>query len=356
MNEHHPDMDLIMALASGELPPEEAARAESELDPEARAELAAQRAVLAALGELGRPEMTAGESRRLRAAVRTELDLDHERSYATVPRVGRRPRFARALPALAAAASIVAVIAIAVNLADRPLDEQEAFEAAATMAPATTASAELVTTAAAAATTAAAAEAETTIAMAEEAMAEESIARETAAEEADMLADAEAAMEEAEAAMDEVVLAQREQPDSHAATTTTVATTRAPTTLGVTDTTASFAAEDELPDDFAFVFSTDRPDAALVFTDAVIVERGEAPFPLVELADRAAAVGLVCWAHLTDAADPGDYVSFMGYGLIDGEPGEAYRIEPDRSRSQEAAGLILLFAYPECQPVDFRAG
>ena len=47
MTDHHPDMDLIMALAGGELPPEEAARLESQLGPEARAELATQRAALA---------------------------------------------------------------------------------------------------------------------------------------------------------------------------------------------------------------------------------------------------------------------------------------------------------------------
>ena len=345
MSEHHPDMDLIMALAGGELAPEEAARIESQLDPEARAELATQRAALAGLEELRRPDMTTDESLRLRAAVREALHLERDRPYETVSRPGRRHWLARGLPALAAAASLVAVIAIAVNLADRPLDEQEAFEAAATMAPATTV---------AAATTAAAArdEAPTTAAMLEENVvaAEEAMAEEEVAEEAaDMVADVEAATAEAEAAM------AREAPAE--APTTTAATTPP---VEVTDTTEALSAEDDLAADLGFTFSTDRPDDALRFTDMVIAERGDAAFPLTELEDRATAQGLICWAHVTDAADPGDEVSYMGYGLIDGQEGEVYRVAPVRADSQEAADeadpVILLFGYPDCRPIDFRGG
>ena len=72
------------------------------------------------LGELRRTSMTTDETRRLSAAVHRELDLERDRPPATVPRLGRRPRFGRALPALAAAASLIAVIAISVNLVNRP--------------------------------------------------------------------------------------------------------------------------------------------------------------------------------------------------------------------------------------------
>ena len=347
MSEHHPDMDLIMALAGGELAPEEAARIESQLDPEARAELATQRAALAGLEELRRPVMTADESRRLHAAVREALDLEPDRPRAIAPQPRRRQWFARLLPALAAAASLVAVIAIAVNLVDRPLADQEA----ATMPPATTAAAATTTTASRDEAPAMAA------AAAEEAMPEEA---DLLADETPTTAAAAAAMEAAEFAAEEAEFAAEEAADSTAATTSTVVSTGAPTTLAVTDTTESLIAEGDLPSDPAFAFSTNRRDDALRFTDAVVVERGEAPFPLVELADRAAAEGLVCWAQVTDAVEPGGYVSFMGYGLIDGEEGEAYRVALGPPDSQQAADeadpVILLFAYPECRPIDFRGG
>ena len=349
MTEHHPDIELIMALAGGELPPEEAARIEAELDPEARAELAAQRAVPAALGELRRPVMTLDESRRLRSAVRKELDLDRGRAYATLP--GRRerwPTFARALPALAVAASLVAVIAIAVNLADRPMADEAEPTAAATRASQTTAAAAApATTAASALTTTTVAPAETTSAPAEESMAGDAMAYGEVQAEEEMSVEAAAALDEASAALAEPEFA-------YAPATTTVAATAPVTTVGVTDTTESFAAEAAaFRVDYAFAFSTDRADDALLFTAAVIAERGDEAFSVVQLADRAPAKGLVCWEYAADAADPGDEVSFMGYGLIDGEEGEAYRID---SPQQDDDPVIHLFAYPDCRPVDFLAG
>ena len=340
MTEHHPDMDLIMALAGGELPPEEAARLESQLQPEARAELDTQRAALAMLDELPRPAMSPDESRRLRSAVRRELSLDPGQVHTARSQRRPRHRFARALPALAAAASLVAVIAIAVNLTGGGLDENEAAAttAAAQAAPATAAPA---TTAAA--YTAADVEEATTAAMEEEPMLEEAPA------EADMLADA--AVEEAEAFAEEEAV-------EHAPTTTSAVTTRAMDAIGVTDTTEPSAAGSE--PDLAFAFSTDRPDDALLFTDAVIAEGGEPAVPMAELAGRATEEGLVCWEYVASAAGPDDSVSFFGYGLVDGEEGEAYRIEPGPARSQdgndEEAAVILLFVYPDCRPVDFRAG
>lgn len=350
MAEHHPDMDLIMALAVGDLPPEEAERLESQLEPEARAELDAQRAALAMLGELRRPAMSPDESRRLRSAVRQELGLDS--GHVHPARSRRRPSqwFARALPALAAAASLVAVIAIAVNLTGGPDSEDEAAATTAAAAATTTASAAETAPATAAPTTMAATYAVADVAVEEEPMLEEAPA------EADMLADV--AVEEAEAAMAEEEAFAEEEAVDHAPTTTTVVTTRATDAIGVTDTTEPFAADGE--PDLAFAFSTDRRDDALLFTDAVIAEGGEPPVPVAELAGRAATDGLVCWEYVTAAAGPDDTLSFFGYGLVDGEEGEAYRIEPGPSRSQEGddqeAAVILLFVYPECRPVDFRAG
>ena len=324
MSEHHPDMDLIMALAGGELAPDEAARVESQLDPEARAELATQRAALAGLEELRRPVMTADESRRLHAAVREALDLEPDRPRATAPQPRRRQWFARLLPALAAAASLVAVIAIAVNLADRPLADQEASDAAAPVPPATTAAAATTTTASRDEAPAMAA------AAAEEAMAEEA---DILADETPSTEEAEAAMEEAEFAAEEAEFAAEDAADSYAA----VAATGAPTTLAVTDTTESLIAEGDLPADLGFAFSTRRLDDALRFTDAVVAERGEAPFPLVELADRAAAEGLVCWAQVTDAVDPGATCPSWGTGSS-----TARRARPTESRPALRIPRMLL--------------
>ena len=102
----------------------------------------------------------------------------------------------------------------------------------------------------------------------------------------------------------------------------------------MTDTTEPFAADSE--PDLAFAFSTDRPDDALLFTDAVIAEGGETGYPGGRTGRYAAAAeGMVCWEDVAAAAGPDDSVSFFGYGLVDGEEGEAYRIEPGPSRSQE---------------------
>ena len=110
----------------------------------------------------------------------------------------------------------------------------------------------------------------------------------------------------------------------------------------------------------AFEFSTDRPEEALLFTDAIIAEFGDETFPVAQLARRAAAQGLVCWKYVTDTADLGDGVSFMGLGLIDGEDAEAYRIESSLPGSKAASDkeqtVILLFTYPDCQALDFQAG
>ncbi len=352
MTEHHPDMELIIALAGGELPHEEAARIESRLGPEARAELAAQRAALAALGELRRPAMSPEESRRLRSAVRLELGLDPGHMYAA--RSQRLPRrwFARALPALAAAASLVAVVAIAVNLTDGRLSEDEAAAttaaAAASEAPAPTAAP--ATTAAAG--TLAVVEATTTTAMAEEPMLEEAQAEVAAA------AVAAVAVDEAEAAMEEAEAFAEEAAADHAPPTTAAVATRETDHAGVADTTEPLAAESR--PDLAFAFSTDRRDDALLFTDAVIAEGGEPAIPVAQFADRAATGGLVCWEYVAEAARADDSVSFFGYGLVDGEEGEAYRIEPGPTRSPEGddgeGAAILLFVYPECRPVDFRTG
>lgn len=332
MSEHHPDMDLIMALAAGELPPEEATRAEAGLDAEARAELAAQRAALEALEGLPRPTLSIGEQRRIRTAVRTELRLG-----STPPRVARRrparSPLARALPVLAAFASVIVVLAVALDFGDGSESEPEqaptfaapaATAAATTAAPATTRVVTETTASAAATTTTAAAEAE---AMMEEAA--------DAADE--VAAEAEAMMVEAEAA------AGVESTDRTAATTAATSTT----------------APSDLPRP-AFDVSIVLPDDAVRLISVAIAEGPAMPFPVSDLAVRAVTQGLVCGEIAVSGSEPDDTVYFMAYGLVDGEEAEAYLIrqgevsdvDPGAATGIEPDDLLLL-TRPDCEPLAF---
>ena len=338
MSEHHPDMEQIMALAAGRLPPDEAARIEAALDSDARKELAAQRAALEALAGLPSPTISTGERTRLRAAVRSELGIEAAHRVRQARRKERRRAWlTKSLPALAAVASLVAVVAIAANLVRGPSsDDEPAPTGAPTTAAATTAMVESTEGVQYAATTTAAAPA--TAATPTEAPAYEAPYADAAEQ----------------AAMAEEEMALEEAPQETATATNLAPSARPTTTLRVTDTTAPFAGDERrVGADFAFAFSTDRPDDALLFTDAVIVERGEEAFAAARLAELAEALGLVCWEHAAEAAAPGDVVSFMAYGLVDGYEGEAYRIE-DGSAAEGDDPVIHLFAYPDCRPVYFE--
>ena len=345
MSEHHPDMDLIMALAAGDLPPEEAARAEAGLDAEARAELAAQRAALEALEGLPRPTLSSGEQQRLRAAVRTELRLD------TTPiRVARRRRtrspLARALPALAAFASLIVVLAVALDFGVESESEPAAsFEAPATTAAATTGApaVNMVVTE----TTAAAAEA----AEEEEATAEQLL---VAAEETEVV------MEEAAAAVDEVA-AEEAAPMRDEATTTTVgdASQSAAATAAPATTTTSTTVQPDAPS-LAFDFSTARPADAVGLISGAIAEGSEVPFPVSDLAGRAVSQGLACGEIAASGSGPDDTVYFMAYGLVDGEDAEAYLILENGAGDADpgpAAGIepgdLLLLTRPDCEAIAF---
>ena len=339
MSEHHPDMDQIMALAAGHVPPEEAARLEAGLDADAKRELAAQRAALAALGQLPRPTMSAGERSRLRAAVRDELGLAPIRSPAPPARILRPHRgwFTRAVPSLVAAASLVAVIGIVLNLGGGSDEEAplSGYEAVATTAAPMTAAAAPETTAAALATSA------TTAAAEEEAM---------------------------------TVGALMEEEPAPQTTPTAAATTAAPTTTTAAARKAELAEEEAAALDEAiaaadeaakarrstFVFSTDEPEQALTSASTAYASSGLDPFPVSQLSERAARAGLVCWENTAEATDPDAEVYFMERGLIDGVEGEAYGIAVRSAGDGEEAdlgeadpGTLYLFVYPDCGRVRF---
>ena len=351
MTDYHPNMDLIMALADGELPPCEAARIEAQLDAEARAELAAQRVVIAGLQEL---RLSSDERRRLRATLHDELGLHRGGGQANGSRHPRRPWFARPLPALAVAALLAVVIAMAVNLVDRPMAEGPARTAEAPMTVTTRAAAAdfaTVPTSAPARTTTTVATTVTTTATTAEAIAEEQVVDEPT----EILASLRVATEQAVAVLDEAE-----------ATTTTEETTEAQTTGDPGDIPESFASLgrriEPLTLEVTPIFLADRPEDFLEFTDAHIADYPDQAFPLAQLPDRAVAQGLKCWEYVDDVADPGDTVSFMGVGFIDRDEGEGYRIERGPPRLEDAtdedASLIFLFTYPDCllRYFDFRAG
>lgn len=104
------DLDLIMALAEGSLPPDEAAAAEAALDDASRAELAAHRQALAALSDLQPVALSSAERSALRAGVRAELRVGS--APVTTPPPRPTPWYVRLLPALGAAAAVVFVIGI----------------------------------------------------------------------------------------------------------------------------------------------------------------------------------------------------------------------------------------------------
>ena len=149
MSDERIPIDQLLDLVEGTLPEDEAARLEAALDEADRRELAVQAAVRTVLGQLPGPELSDDERQRLRAAVRAELRVEEARPAPSESRQERRSWLARVIPSAAAAATVVAVIAVAINLVGDTDSGQEANmaetvpvaaeqAAAVTAAPATT--------------------------------------------------------------------------------------------------------------------------------------------------------------------------------------------------------------------------
>ena len=322
MDRRERDMDLILELAGGDLPPAEAAEAEQSLDTEARGELAAQRTAREALARLARPTMSEAERRRLRAAVAAELRLEAGSGREPAPpprrRWWRRPG---SLGALTAVASLVAVVAISLSLAGNfPFagsDDEAAFTAAPTTAAATT----VVALAEAAPTTAAAAE---------QAIAE---ATTTAAITA----------APAPTTTDEKALALAEEPLEVAEMATDEAAA-----LAEPDTVAEHDRDPAAPEaPPAFDVATDRPDEMARSLDAIAEERGD-PFPLSQLVELATGEGLECPQTLVDETEPDAVVLVMARGLVDGAEAELYVVQ---SSDPDHDPIVAVFILPDCLPV-----
>ncbi len=128
MNNH--EEQLIVELASGTLPPEEARRLEASLSEEAREVLAAHRLVIGAIAQAEDPVMTDIERARLHRGVAAEIsEITRELSAseptppATVmPRRARRIRWMRFASAAGAAALFIGVVAVGTQLSGGSTD------------------------------------------------------------------------------------------------------------------------------------------------------------------------------------------------------------------------------------------
>ena len=361
MSDERIPIDQLLDLVEGRLPEDEAARLEAALDEADRRELAVQAAVRTVLGQLPGPELSDDERQRLRAAVRAELRVEEARPEPSRERQVRRSWLARVIPSAAAAATVVAVIAVAINLVGDTDSVQEASmtEAApsatgdaapaATAAPATTAAAEMAMAAEAPEDSADAA------AMVEEAVAEAAI-------EADMdaaLADEPAAEPaEAEPVIEEALA---EAPEAEMAAEADVEAEEAARMAA--EAAAEEAADDAAaaavlgPGYVAFEVATDPPEdarAMLEMVEELIAVVEAAPVPAAELAERAGEEGLVCWQGAADLAGVGGVVLWMAPGLVDGVAGEAYLVVPG-PEDRPGTGVLALFVYPDCRAVALRA-
>lgn len=339
MNENRPDPELIAALTAGDLPPEEAARAEASLDPEARAELAVQRSARQALEGLPSPRLSAAEQQRLRRRVRNELRLEAPASRS--PERSRRTGFPRsgALPVLTAFASLVVVLAIALNTADRG-----EFESAPTTASDTDVFAPATTTAASAAATT------TTARSQAQAAVVTSMVTQTEIVEAE--ADAMAAAEEAVEEVTMLVVTSMVDTVEIEITEDQASTTAAAGALESSDTTALPAGTES----GLFDFSTAGPSEAVRLISEAVAEGSSTAFPVSELVDRAGSEGMACGETAASASAPDGVVYFMARGFVDGEDAEAYLLVEGRPIDLAAGiepGDVLLFSLPDCRAMEF---
>lgn len=306
------NIDLILALADGSMEPDAAAAAEAALSPAEREELAAHRVALAALADAPDVRLRDAERADLRASVRAEINLPDAPEAVAAPASPRpTPWYTGLLPALGAAAALVLVVGIAINLGDRGGDDSA--EDFATDAPAAEQLGDVRAVEDTTATTAAASAAESAVAddgsFQEEAAGDDSAAPTTTA----------------------------------AAATTTTAADEAPVDRSlprvfppIGDYTSEDLADrvaDEIVDVFADIEGYPF-DVALV------------PF----IIDASTPPPLVCADVALEQVEEATSVIGAGIGTFDGGRAEIYGFETD-------GGLVaVVVAAPSCEPVAIVPG
>ena len=353
MSDERIPIEELLDLVEGSLPQDEAARLEATLDDSDRRELAVQAAVSAALGQLPDPELSDDERTRLRAAVRAELRVEEARPEPSEGRQEKRSWLARVIPSAAAAASVVAMIAVAINLVDTGPGQQAAPETGVVVA-------EQAADAAPATTAAPAPEArEDSGGPAEGAAAEQATAAEMEAADVAEPAEAEEAQAEAEMAMEEA-LPEASEPEMAAEAEMAMEEALAETPEAEMAGDIAMAGEEAGglgPGYVAFEVETGPPEEAremLEVLEELAALAEMTPVPVTELADRAGEEGLACWQAAAELIGESGVIIWMAPGLVDGVAGEAYLVAPNPD-DRTHTGVLALFVYPDCRAVALRA-
>ena len=292
MTERNIDIELIMALAEGSLPAEEAAAAEASLSDAARAELASQRTALTALSQMSSTTQSDAERARLRTAVRDEVSLSAT-PVTALPLRQHQPWYFRALPALGAAAALVVVVGIGVDSIG--------------------------------------------IGQNDEGVAQPTSVNDLSTEAAELTAATEAASR--------LQGESTEEGQMNAPLATTGATSAA------TTMTADAVAEEDGGFDRLMMFPDDLGEISLSDLDQLVelVEQGVtrvvgfAPYAFTALPEAAAQPGLVCWQHVLDQEAFDSEIDYLGIATVDGEQGEVYR-----TVAVDASTTIYVFVGEEC--------
>jgi hypothetical protein len=294
MTDQHNDIELIMELAEGSLPANEAALIEASLDDDAREELAEQRLALVLLSDISAESLTASERSSLRSAVMAEINLEP----ISPPVAAKAPwyensRYLKALPALGAAAAIVFVVGIGLNSVGGSSDE--------------------------AAPTAEMAEAEQTVAT-----------------------EAVAAAEMADSAVSGDRVSDTEATAATTAMTEAPAETTAAAEEASTDGAVDFAVP-MVSDTLGELDLSDLTALALLVEDGAKRLKEYTPYAAFRLPDAATPQGLVCWTDLLELINHDDEIAYLGRAAIGGEDAEVYRIiDP------QGTATIYVYLAAEC--------
>jgi hypothetical protein len=293
MTERDYDIERIMAIAEGTLTPDDAAAAELALDDMERAELAAQRAALAALADADAPSLTDAERHAMRSAIRAEIHLDQP-DRVTRPAAPVAPWYARLLPALGGIALLVVVVGVGIGVANRGQGPEVFSEIGDNLSQRS----------AVESTTAAAAQSDLASAEAPVAVAEAGLADNSASDGAAEGADAGGS-----------------------------ANTLAPSADFVRQLSAVDLGDID-PDDVASLTAA--------IDEAIATSRSAFPYALSSLPEAAASIEQRCWVGLADELESG-LILLTADASVDGEPGEVYVIE------RESDVIAYVYVVENCQ-------
>ncbi len=286
MTDRSLDLELIMAIAKGAIPPEEAAAAERALDEAGRVELDLQRKAIKALAAASTPSLTNAERMAMRASVRTALNMDPG-SAETKALTQPSPWYFRFLPIAAGLAIVLVVVAVGITsiiggtgFVTGAADGDESFEEAGSQ-------------------------------LAENGSEGESLSRPAAIDDTALADSIESEAGGADAAA---------EPPAAGAEETFAATTEA----AAQDQAAARVSPDL---DLGPVDSADVEQIRAIVEDALrdpdFILKRDAEFEFY----AATLVGRICSLEISDGLDPGAEVLLAASATIDGQEGEVYVVK-----------------------------